>query len=71
MSTQRLHNGDKYVFDGSRRLLLFEDYNSKNPNLEDRYKDKVNVLIYQFSEASPLGGCDLIQSKFMPSLWLC
>ena len=54
------------MFDGTKRLLLIEDYNNKNPLLEDRYKMKVNILVYKFSGSVPTNGGDLIQSKCSP-----
>ena len=42
---------ESYVFDGRKRLLLLEKYNSENPSLSVQYKDKVSVLYYKFCDA--------------------
>lgn len=60
-TTQRVGNG-AYVFDGRRRLLLLEKYNSEDHMLLDRYKGTVNVLFYKFRDDPPMMNDDICQS---------
>lgn len=45
------------MFDGSRRLLLLEQYNSANPSLADRYRGTVTVLYYKFRDSPVMNDC--------------